>query len=299
MRADYSLRTWRVPASIGALCAVLCAATTMMLSAGSAHAAGRIALVMGNGAYPQLPLRNPVNDARALANSLKELGFEVIQRENAGLSAMVDAMREFLDRGKEAQVRLVYFAGHGAQLRGKNFLIPIDAVLRGEDDLPLKTANVSELVDKLAKLEVGVNILILDACRDASFPLMARTRNPNAQRTLPIGFAESTRPPQGTIIAYSTSPGSVALDGPGSHSAYTRHLLAHMKEPGLPVEQVFKRVRDGVVRETDKKQVPWETSSLLGDFCFRRTPDGACPAISINPAQYRQPLAPLAASTGR
>lgn len=280
MRKSHFPRLLRAPALIGALCA----AAAMALAAGQAQAAGRIALVMGNGAYPQLPLRNPVNDARALGSSLKELGFEVIQRENAGLSSMVDGMREFLDRGRDAQVRLVYFAGHGAQLRGKNFLIPVDAALRSEEDLPLKTANVSELVDKLAKLEGGVNILILDACRDATFPLLARTRNPTAQRNLPIGFAESTRPPQGTIIAYSTSPGSVALDGPGSHSSYTRHLLTHMKEPGLPVEQMFKRVRDGVVRDTDKKQVPWETSSLLGDFCFRRTPEGACPAIVLNPA---------------
>ncbi len=295
MRPSHFPSISRAPALIGALCV----AAAMLLSSQQAHAARRIALVMGNGAYPHLPLRNPVNDARALSGSLKELGFEVIQRENANLTGMVDAMREFLDRGRDAQVRLVYFAGHGAQLRGKNFLIPVDAALRSDEDLPLKTANVSDLVEKLGKLDGGVNILILDACRDASFPLLARTRNPNAQRSLPIGFAESTRPPQGTIIAYSTSPGSVALDGPGSHSAYTRHLLANIKEPGLPVEQVFKRVRDGVVRDTDKKQVPWETSSLLGDFCFRRTPDGACPAISINPAQYRAPLEPLAASSRR
>jgi uncharacterized caspase-like protein len=240
----------------------------------------RLALVIGNGAYAQLPLKNPVNDARAMSNALRGLGFDVIVRENAGLATMVEAMREFLDRARSSQVRLVYFAGHGAQLQGRNYLIPTDAALRNEDELPQKTANVSDLVDKLGRFKTGVNVLILDACRDAAFPLLARTRNPLATiRTLPQGFAEAIRAPQGTVIAYSTAPGNVALDGPGNNSAYTRHLLTQMAEPGLPIEQLFKRVRDGVARDTDGRQVPWETSSLVGDFCFRPSSDGACPAV--------------------
>jgi uncharacterized caspase-like protein len=190
---------------------------------------------------------------------------------------MIDAMREFLDRATTSRVRVIYFAGHGAQYRGRNFLIPVDATLRSEDDLQHRAANASDLIDKLAQLKSGVNVVILDACREAAYPLLAKTRNPNI----------------GTLIAFSTAPGSVALDGPGHHSAYTRHLLAQIHEPGLPIENLFKRVRDGVVRDTAQKQVPWESSSLLGDFCFRLTPDGACPAVAM-PSPGATSSAPIA-----
>ncbi len=252
----------------------------------------RIALIVGNSAYARLPLRNPVNDARAVAQALRDLGFDVIQRENAGYAGMIDAMRDFLDRSATSRVRVIYFAGHGAQYRGRNFLIPVDALLRSEEDLAHRAANASDLVDKLAQFKAGVNIVILDACRDAAYPLLAKTRNPNIARTVQPGFAESTRAPQGTLIAFSTAPGSVALDGPGNHSAYTRHLLSQINEPGLPIENLFKRVRDGVARDTAHKQVPWESSSLVGDFCFRLPADGACPAVAL-PSSGVAPAAAL------
>jgi uncharacterized caspase-like protein len=238
--------------------------------------AERIAMVIGNEAYARLPLRNPVNDARAVAGALRDLGFTVMLRENAGYGAMVDSMREFLDRSTDAEVRLVYFAGHGAQYDGKNYLIPVDATLQQDRELTTKAANASELAAKLGQMKTGVNIMILDACREAPYPLVS-TRNPLRTRTLPPGLAGANAP-QGTLIAFSTGPGGIALDGPpGSHSAYTRHLVANLAEPGLAVEQLFKRIRIGVARDTQQRQIPWETSSLMGDFCFRRAPDGSCP----------------------
>lgn len=236
----------------------------------------RVAMVIGNESYARLPLRNPVNDARAVAAALKAVGFNVMLRENAGYSTMVEAMREFLDRSGDAEVRLVYFAGHGAQFDGKNYLIPVDATLQHDKELTTKAANATELAAKLAQHKSGVNIMILDACREAPYPLVA-TRNPLRSRAVAPGLAGATAP-QGTLIAFSTGPGGIALDGPaGANSAYTRHLVAHLAEPGLAIEQLFKRIRIGVSRDTQHKQIPWETSSLMGDFCFRPARDGSCP----------------------
>lgn len=243
----------------------------------------RVAMVIGNESYARLPLRNPINDARAVASALRAVGFTVMLRENAGYSVMVDAMRDFLDRSNNAEVRLVYFAGHGAQYDGKNYLIPVDATLQNDKDLTTRAANATELAAKLAQNKSGVNIMILDACREAPYPLVA-TRNPLRVRAVQPGLAGANAP-QGTLIAFSTGPGGIALDGPaGTYSAYTRHLVAHLAEPGLPVEQLFKRIRIGVARDTQQKQIPWETSSLMGDFCFRAAPDGSCPssAASVN-----------------
>lgn len=262
--------------SLGLLGQGLAQTTTQAAPSPRADNTVRIALVVGNESYARLPLKNPVNDARAVASTLRGLGFTVLLRENAGYGAMVDAMRDFLDRSSDAEVRLVYFAGHGAQYDGKNYLIPVDATLQHDKELMTKAANASELANKLAQNKAGVNIMILDACRDAPYPLVS-TRNPLNHRTLPPGLAGASAP-KGTLIAFSTGPGGIALDGPaGSNSAYTRHLVAHLAEPGLAVEQLFKRIRIGVARDTQQKQIPWETSSLMGDFCFRRAADGSCP----------------------
>lgn len=264
-------------ATVAAVAAVL----GLMLASGpgASQAQGRperLAMVIGNESYARLPLRNPVNDARSVAQALRAVGFTVMLRENAGYGVMVDSMREFLDRSSEAEVRLVYFAGHGAQYDGKNYLIPVDATLQHDKELTTKAANATELAAKLAQNKSGVNIMILDACREAPFPLVS-TRNPLRARAVQPGLAGANAP-QGTLIAFSTGPGGIAMDGPaGSNSAYTRHLVAHLAEPGLAVEQLFKRIRIGVARDTQQKQIPWETSSLMGDFCFRPAPDGSCP----------------------
>jgi len=238
-------------------------------------AQSKVALVIGNADYAVRPLRNPVNDARAVAEALKALGYEVIVRENATQAAMLEAMREFWSRSRKASTRVVYYSGHGVQHRGRNFLVPVDVVLRTEDEVPRKAVSASDLGDKLAG--PAVNVVILDACRTPPWTGTTRTRGGRQVPAIESGLAPAVAP-QGTLIAFATAPGAIALDGTEGNGVYTRHLLEQIKVPGLPVEQLFKRVRAGVLKETGEKQVPWETSSLTGDFCFRAGGRGECPA---------------------
>lgn len=237
----------------------------------------RVALVIGNAEYAVRPLRNPVSDARAVAASLRELGYDVVVQENATLPAMLDAMRDFWLRSRRASARVFFYSGHGVQYRGRNFLVPVDVVLKTEDEVPRKAAAVSDLVDKLGGSGPAVNIVILDACRTPPWAGTTRTRG-GAQVPAIAGGLASAVAPRGTLIAFATAPGTTALDGTDGNGVYTRHLLSHMRVPGLAVEQLFKRVRAGVLEETGEKQVPWETSSLTGDFCFRSGRSGECPA---------------------
>lgn len=267
------------PKGFGAVLAALALAAGAPALAGRndapAPGAERIALIIGNASYLQAPLRNPANDARAVADTLRELGFEVIHRENVALDGMLDAMRDFAVRSADSQVRVFFYAGHGSQLKGRNYLIPVDAQFKEENELPRKAASATELVERLGQMKSGVNIVILDACRNMPFPVGTRTRSLGGDRGLAPGLAQVSAP-KGTLVAYSTAPGSIALDGPDRNSAYTRHLLANMHTPGLPVEQLFKRVRIAVSEETRQAQIPWETSSLMGEFCFRTAPGGDC-----------------------
>lgn len=249
----------------------------------------RIALVIGNAAYAVGSLKNPVNDARLVGDNLRRLGFEVIQRENASMRDMIESMRLFLSRGADAAVRLVFYAGHGLQVRGHNYLLPVDADIHGEDDVVGRSADVSELLDRLGAIRQGINIVILDACRNNPFS-GGEVLGPDGRRlkfrgATPSGLAAMDAP-LGTMVAFSTAPGGVALDNPGDpNSLYTKYLVANLQEPGLPVEMLFKQVRLSVARETGRIQVPWESSSLTGDFCFKSAPDGSCTVI--RPAAQR------------
>lgn len=262
---------------------ILAALAAFALAAGAPAAAGRldlppperIALVIGNSSYLQAPLRNPANDARAVAGTLRELGFEVIHHENLPLDGMLDALRDFAVKSAASQVRVFYYAGHGSQLKGRNFLIPVDAQFKDEEELPRKAASATELVERLGQMKTGVNIVILDACRNQAFPVGTRTRALGGNRSLAHGLAQINAP-RGTLVAYSTAPGKIALDGIERNSTYTRHLVSNMQIAGLPVEQLFKRVRIAVSEETRQAQIPWETSSLMGEFCFRVGPGGEC-----------------------
>lgn len=251
------------------------AAQTAMQSAGP-----KAALVIGNGAYKLGALANPVNDARAVAERLKALGFAVSLRENTALRTLVEALRDFSVQAARHEVRLVFYAGHGIQLRGRNFLVPVDAQIEGEDEIPAKSADVGELVDRLAAIKHGMNIVILDACRANPFAggtfVDPQGRRVRFRGSTPAGLAR-LEAPAGTLIAYSTSPGGVAFDGPGGkQSLYAKHLLAQLGAPGLPIEQVFKRVRVGVAEDSQRQQIPWESSSLMSDYCFRPDTQGRC-----------------------
>lgn len=221
----------------------------------------RIALVIGNAAYKTDPLDNPVNDARLIARSLRESGFQVALHENLSRGGMVDALRDFGDRLNDRTIAVLYYAGHGVQLRDRNYLIPVDAQIRSEDEIPISGMDVSFFLNKMAHARSRINIVILDACRNNPF---AGTGGPAAR-----GLAQMDAP-VGTLLAFATAPGKLAPDnvGPPGNSLYSSQLAKHLMTPGLPVELMFKRVREAVVKGTDALQVPWESSSLQGEFAF-------------------------------
>ena len=240
----------------------------------------RMALVIGNGAYKSAPLKNPVGDAEAVAASLRQLGYEVTLRMNTSLFDLIEALREFSVRAASSSVRLLFYAGHGIQAKGRNYLLPVDTEPQSEEEIGAKSADVGEFIDRLSANKQGLNIVVLDACRVN--PLAGGVIvGPDGRRLkfrglTPTGLAPVDAP-VGTLVAFSTAPNGVALDGStGAHSIYAKHLLNHMQTPGLPVEQLFKRVRIGVAEETQRVQVPWESSSLTTDFCFKSAAQGRC-----------------------
>jgi protein-disulfide isomerase len=220
----------------------------------------RLALVIGNSNYEASPLRNPVNDANDMARSLKNLGFKVILKTNASKRDMGKAVEDFGKRLKGEDVGLFYYAGHGVQVNGVNFLIPMGAKINDETDVEYEALDAGRILATMYNAKSKINIVILDACRD----------NPYVRsfRSTTRGLAIISKAPSGTIISYSTSPGDIALDGKGRNSPYTASLLRYMREPGFTVEQVFKNVRQQLNRETAGRQIPWELSSLEGDFYF-------------------------------
>lgn len=238
----------------------------------------RTALLFGNAQYPDASLRNPVRDARLLAVTLQDLGFDVVLAENASRDAMYLRVRQWLIASADAQVRAFYYAGHGVQYRGANFLVPVDAVFHAEDEIPQKTFNLSHVIDPLSRTTSGVNFIIMDACRAEPAALLTRVqRRTRSIENVPEAGLGPQVAPRGTVIAYSTSPGALAADGANdANSVFTRNLALQLSKPGVPIETVFKRVRMAVMRETRNAQVPWETSSLVGDFCLRPNANGVC-----------------------
>jgi len=220
----------------------------------------RLALVIGNAKYQQRPLDNAVNDANDISKALKASGFEVIDIRDANLSQMRAAVRNFGDRLLNNDVGLVYYSGHGVEVKGKNYFIPVNADIRRSDEIADQSLDVGLVLDKMETAQKPVNILIVDACRDDPFGRSFRSGS--------RGLATMDAP-QGTIIAFATSPGKVAADGDGRNSPYTKNLVQAMQEPNVPIEQVFKKVRRAVQQETRNQQTPWENTSLSGDFYFK------------------------------
>ncbi|MEO7743701.1 MAG: caspase family protein [Usitatibacter sp.] len=264
----------------------------LALSAGSALAQAaparmpRLALVIGNGAYKDSPLANPTNDAADMARVLEASGFTVIKRENATLREMHLALREFGDRLGRQTTGLVYFAGHGMQVRGRNYLIPVDADIAREDEVAFAALDLGALMDKLDSAKNPVNIVILDACRNNPFGsrLTATAR----------GLAPVDAPP-GTFIAFATAPGSTAADGGGRNGLYTQHLVRHLEKPGLAIEEVFKAVRVGVRSDSKGAQIPWESTSLETSFRFRNPPPEKRPPV----VAAAKPAAPTTTTPAR
>jgi formylglycine-generating enzyme required for sulfatase activity len=250
---------------------LLCA--TVLASAALRAAETRIALVIGNSDYASGPLLNPANDAKLIGDELTALGFDVIARRNADQITMKRAIQEFgsrLEKGGPDAVGLFYYAGHGMQLSGRNYLIPTTARIEREGDVEIEAVSADWVIEQMRYARNRLNIVILDACRNNPF-----TRS---MRGVDHGLA-SMDAPAGILIAYSTAPGAVAADGTGRNSPYTEALTQAMRDRHEPVEQVFKHVRVGVMGATAGKQVPWESSSLTGDFYFA-APTQVAPEIS-------------------
>lgn len=225
----------------------------------------RTALVIGNSTYEMGSLKNPTNDAQDMARALRRLGFQVIYRENLTLALMKRAIQEFgaqLRASGKKGVGLFYFAGHGVQVAGENYLVPVDARIAAGTEIEDKTVNFGLALKEIGTAGNLVNILILDACRNNPFG--------RSFRSLSNGLAKISAP-SGTIIAYATAPDSVASDGTGRNGTYTEQLLRAVQIPNLKIEDMFKRVRIAVQEKTKNDQTPWESSSLTVDFYFART----------------------------
>ncbi|MGZ5067358.1 MAG: caspase family protein, partial [Usitatibacter sp.] len=248
----------------------LAIAVMAMAACMASAAADRVALLIGNNAYGSAPLRNAVNDARDLGEALKELGFQVIVRENASRKDMIEGIREFGAAIDGASTALFFYAGHAMQFKERNYLVPIDAAMGSEEDVTFFSVEIGQIFDRMDRARTRFNFIILDACRDNPFA--------SSFKLTSAGLAQMSSP-SGTLIAYATSPGSVAADGFGRNGIYTKHILQNIKVPDLPAEIMFKRVREGVERETRKLQTPWDSSSLKGDFTFAST-TGARPGAS-------------------
>lgn len=221
----------------------------------------RLALIIGNGSYKTAPLSNPVNDVRLMETVLKQSGFTVIKAENASLRETRRLVRDFGDKLKQrGGVGLFYFAGHGVQVRGENYLVSIDSDIRNEDEVAEDALNASLVLEKMQSAGNRMNLVILDACRNNPFAV----RN----RSSASGLATMSAP-SGSMVAYATSPGSVASDGTGQNGLYTQHLAQVISQPGLPVEEVFKQVRTLVRRDSKGQQTPWENTALEGQFYFK------------------------------
>ena len=223
----------------------------------------RVALVIGNANYTnETELDNPINDAEAMAIALAQCGFKtVLKHTDLDRKAMYKAVREFGDQIKRGGVGLFYYSGHGIQVKGQNYLVPVHADIKEEEEVEVECLNMQLVLDKMERAGNRVNILVLDACRNNNF---IKPKSSGGG-----GLAGIERAPKGTFIAYATSPNKVAFDGNGSNSPFTAALVDAMVKRGQKIEEVFKEVRKNVLNETSGRQMPWDATSLTGNFYFR------------------------------
>jgi len=239
----------------------------------AASAERRAALVIGQSAYRAVPtLPNAENDGKRVAELLTNAGFDVTAAPDLSQNDMRQTISDFAAKVAASgpdTVALVFYAGHGLQIDGENYLVPVDVDPKREADIPLQAVRLNDLMHTLGALPTRMRIFMLDACRNNPFPALNQT----AGHGLAIVDTKAGAP--GSFISYSTSPGSEAEDGTGADSPYTTALLSVAKEPNLPIEEAFKRVRVAVNQATEGRQIPWESSSLTTDFRFFSTDTGA------------------------
>ena len=249
----------------------------------------RTALVIGNAEYSSSPLVNPVNDAADIASALSDLGFEVILEKNADKRTMLNAMDQFGKKLLTSSVGIFYFAGHGMQIHGRNYLIPVQTRIISDSDVEFEAVDAGRVLGKMGEAENSLNIIILDACRDNPFKRSFRSSKK--------GLAQINAPP-GSIMAYATSPGSLSFDGDERNGIYTKYLLENIKMPGLTVQEVFMETGLSVMKKTNKKQIPWMSSTPIPRYYLAgtgSTPPGNIKVEQERPAGEQKDLAPASA----
>lgn len=223
----------------------------------------KTALIIGNGSYKSGPLKNAVNDARDMAVLLSGKGFKVILRQDASRAEMREAIREFGTEISGGGVGLFYYSGHGLQIEGVNYLVPLDADIQLKAEVSEECVSASTVLKVMEYSNNRINIIILDACRNNPFRSFSRSDEKGITKMDPPQGAK-----QGSIVAFATAPGNVASDGDGRNGLYTSKLMKYINTPGLKLEEVFKMARIDVLGESDGSQIPWENNSLTGEFYF-------------------------------
>ena len=238
---------------------LIVAALFVIITTLSTHAADRVALVIGNADYMFAPLTNPINDAEDITAALTDLEFDVITAKNATKREMVTALHRFTKKLARAEIGLFYYAGHGMQINGRNYLIPVKADVKAESDVEFEALDADRVLGRMRLAGNPLNLVVLDACRNNPFA--------SSFRAIVPGLARMDAP-AGTIIAYATSPGKWAMDGTGRNGIYTKHLLKALKTPNLTIQETFNEAGMGVMKETEQKQVPWTSNTPIPKFYF-------------------------------
>ncbi|KRQ93293.1 peptidase [Bradyrhizobium jicamae] len=248
---------------------VICLAFT----AGAASAEKRVAFVVGNGTYKNVaPLPNPSVDAKAMASALRNVGFEVVEGSNLTRDKMTERLLDFGKKAQGADVALFFYAGHGIAISGTNYLLPIDADIKSEMDVKLGAAINIDLTLEQTMGDAKVKLVFLDACRDNPFAAKIKSNSATRSVNVQTGLAEM-KSGEGTLIAFATGPGQTALDGQeGGNSPFTRALLANLTQPGMEIQQAMTKVRAQVNEETNKGQLPWGHTNLIGAVYLNGAP---------------------------
>ncbi|WFE87772.1 caspase family protein [Roseibium porphyridii] len=277
-------------------------AVLAIMIAGTAPAlAKRVALVLGNGAYEHtVPLPNPANDAEQMATKLRSLGFDVVAGQDQTYNDMRRSVMNFAKKAYGAEIAILFYAGHGLQVGGQNHLVPIDATIEDETSLDFETITVDFIMRQMSK-DVKVQMVFLDACRDNPLArTLSRRMGPTRSGSVGQGLAEikiEETGGEGSVIAFATSPGDVALDGEGTNSPFTSALIRHIDTPNASIQTVMTRVTGDVYQETEKRQRPWVNASLIGEVFLNKQaavasgPTTEVASLGTTPTTTPQPVA--------
>ncbi|WP_291846615.1 caspase family protein [Bradyrhizobium sp.] len=255
----------------------------LAFTAGAAYAEKRVAFVVGNGTYKNVaPLPNPSIDAKAMASALRNVGFQVVEGTNLTRDKMTERLLDFGKKAQGADVAVFFYAGHGIAVSGTNYLLPIDADIKSEMDVKLGAAINIDLTLEQTMGDAKVKLVFLDACRDNPFAAKIKSNAATRSVNVQTGLAEM-KSGEGTLIAFATGPGQTALDGQeGANSPFTRALLANLTQPGVEIQQAMTKVRAQVNEETNKGQLPWGHTNLIGAVYLNGGPAPSAAAASTS-----------------